>query len=142
MAKPEDTIEVKTSEDEAFKEAVAKAAAEQVAEILAKKAKDEADAKAKAAEDEKSKAKADKKKKPDANVKRDLVGVSIPRSETKGDDAVSVIINGEVTRIARGRQVPVPKEVAEVLANSDRQDTYAFDLMTEIQSKDNKIIDL
>jgi len=69
------------------------------------------------------------------------VMVFIPRDKD-GDDAISVIVNGDVTRLQRGKRIMVSKAVADNLENSDRQDAIAFELMENLQKANPKIADL
>ena len=44
-------------------------------------------------------------------------------------DDIIVAVNGRVWRIQRGEHVKIPRYVYEVLANSQRQDTYTANLI-------------
>lgn len=52
-----------------------------------------------------------------------------------GDDDVFVSVNGYKYLIQRGKEVEVPKFVAEVLRNSENQKAATFRMMEEMQKK-------
>lgn len=53
-----------------------------------------------------------------------------------------VSVNGETCRIPRGKPVNIKRKFALVLENSDRQDVYAMELMTQMQNADQNLGDL
>jgi hypothetical protein len=76
-----------------------------------------------------------------ANVKEDvktaeqeLVNVMIPYVEGQ-DPEVTVGINGVYTKIKKGRPVKVPRNVAEVLAQSDQMTMVALETQEKFKSQ-------
>lgn len=61
--------------------------------------------------------------------------VIIPLTEEKQDD-LTVVINGEVTKIKRGEPVKVSKAVYEVIQNSERMDNLALRRRMALQNND------
>lgn len=75
------------------------------------------------------------------NVKEDvkteeqeLVNVMIPYVEGQ-DPEVTVGINGVYTKIKKGRPVKVPRNVAEVLAQSDQMTMVALETQEKFKSQ-------
>lgn len=75
------------------------------------------------------------------NVKEDvkteeqeLVNVMIPYVEGQ-DPEVTVGINGVYTKIKKGRMVKVPRNVAEVLAQSDQMTMVALETQEKFKSQ-------
>ena len=75
------------------------------------------------------------------NVKEDvkteeqeLVSVMIPYVEGQ-DPEVTVGINGVYTKIKKGRPVKVPRNVAEVLAQSDQMTMVALETQEKFKSQ-------
>lgn len=67
-------------------------------------------------------------------AKKDTVKVKIPKTETERED-VFVCVNGCSYLIQRGKEVEVPKFVAEVLKNSEEQREAAYNLMEKLEDK-------
>lgn len=74
-----------------------------------------------------------KKRKPESEPK---VRIRLPINPEKGDRIVSV--NGKTWIIQRGVEVEVPKYVAEVIENSDRQDELAYIYQEQLSSDFDK----
>lgn len=66
--------------------------------------------------------------------KKETVKVKIPKTETERED-VFVCVNGCSYLIQRGKEVDVPKFVAEVLKNSEEQREAAYELMEKMEDK-------
>ena len=66
--------------------------------------------------------------------KKNTVKVKIPKTETERED-VFVCVNGMSFLIQRGKEVDVPKFVAEVLKNSEEQREAAYALMEKLEDK-------
>lgn len=66
--------------------------------------------------------------------KKNTVKVKIPKTETERED-VFVCVNGCSYLIQRGKEVEVPKFVAEVLKNSEEQREAAYELMEKMEDK-------
>jgi len=64
----------------------------------------------------------------------DRVSVMIPFVEGQ-DPEVTVIVNGEITKIKKGRQVKVSPQVAEVLENSNQQMITAMENRERLKSQ-------
>lgn len=138
--KTNETVEqeapAQTVDMEAIQAAVAEAVQAEKEKILAE-AKAEAakileDAKAQVAksEDEKAAERA-------AELARgeELVTVRLFKDAKNYKDDVFVQVNGENCLIKRGETVQIKRKFAEALANSDRQDLAAADLMTELSEQ-------
>lgn len=67
-------------------------------------------------------------------AKKDTVKVKIPKTETDRED-VFVCVNGCSYLIQRGKEVEVPRFVAEVLKNSEEQREAAYSLMEKLEDK-------
>lgn len=65
----------------------------------------------------------------------ELVTVRLFKDAKNYKDDVFVQCNGENCLIKRGETVQIKRKFAEVLANSDRQDLAAADLMTELSEQ-------
>lgn len=65
----------------------------------------------------------------------ELVEVKLFKDNSKYKEPVFVAVNGETWAIERGVRVPVPRKVAEVLDNSDKQD-YETSVMIEAKQKE------
>lgn len=61
----------------------------------------------------------------------DLVSVRLFKDSGRYADDVTVGVNGKIFRIQRGVEVKVPRYVAEVLEQSDRQDIMTAQLIDE-----------
>lgn len=66
--------------------------------------------------------------------KQELVNVMIPYVEGQ-DPEVTVGINGVYTKIKKGRPVKVPRNVAEVLAQSDQMTMVALETQEKFKSQ-------
>ena len=73
-------------------------------------------------------------------AKKDTVTVILPLDSNTEDDEVFVSVNGYRYQIQRGVEVEVPRFVAEVLKNSDKQKLEARKRMNELQKKADKEI--
>lgn len=65
---------------------------------------------------------------------QELVNVMIPYVEGQ-DPEVTVGINGVYTKIKKGRPVKVPRNVAEVLAQSDQMTMVALETQEKFKSQ-------
>ena len=65
---------------------------------------------------------------------QELVNVMIPYVEGQ-DPEVTVGINGVYTKVKKGRMVKVPKNVAEVLAQSDQMTMVALENQEKFKSQ-------
>ena len=65
---------------------------------------------------------------------QELVNVMIPYVEGQ-DPEVTVGINGVYTKIKKGRMVKVPRNVAEVLAQSDQMTMVALETQEKFKSQ-------
>lgn len=151
MAEKEKTVEEKTMEEkmlEALERVEKELAAVQDENAAMKEKLEEAEKKAKEAEKTAQEAKgesklteAQKRAKLEREMhiamteaKKDTVKVKIPKTETDRED-VFVCVNGMSFLIQRGKEVEVPRFVAEVLKNSEEQREAAYSLMEELQDK-------
>ena len=64
-----------------------------------------------------------------------LVTIRLFKDAKNYKDDVFVQVNGENCLIKRGETVQIKRKFAEALANSDRQDLAAADLMTELSEQ-------
>jgi hypothetical protein len=62
-----------------------------------------------------------------------MVKIRLFKDRKSYTEDVFVSVNGRTFQIKRGVEVEVPDYVAEVLQNSQKQDDYAIDLMSELQ---------
>ncbi len=62
---------------------------------------------------------------------KDLVPFFAIKDKDKYKDDIVVAVNGKAWRIKRGVQVMIPRFVAAVLENSQRQDIAAAEIMTQ-----------
>lgn len=62
---------------------------------------------------------------------KDLVSFFAIKDKDKYKDDIVVAVNGKAWRIKRGVQVMIPRFVAAVLENSQRQDIAAAEIMTQ-----------
>ena len=67
-------------------------------------------------------------------AEQELVNVMIPYVEGQ-DPEVTVGINGVYTKIKKGRPVKVPRNVAEVLAQSDQMTMIALETQEKFKSQ-------
>lgn len=67
-------------------------------------------------------------------AEQELVNVMIPYVEGQ-DPEVTVGINGVYTKIKKGRPVKVPRNVAEVLAQSDQMTMVALETQEKFKSQ-------
>ena len=65
----------------------------------------------------------------------ELVEIKLFKDNSKYKEPVFVGVNGETWAIERGVRVPVPRKVAEVLDNSDKQD-YETSVLIENKQKE------
>lgn len=73
-------------------------------------------------------------------AKKDTVTITLQLGHDTEDDEVFVSVNGYRYQIQRGVEVEVPRFVAEVLKNSDKQKLEARKRMNELQKKADKEI--
>ena len=123
--------------------AVAEAVAKATEEALANARKEweaEAKAKADAKAAEKATATATKAANPKAKIDPMEERVTVHLFKGEGFEKPRfVAVNGETCRIPRGKPVQIKRKFALVLENSDRQDAYAMDLMTQMQSSERNL---
>ena len=74
------------------------------------------------------------KEKIESEAKEERVLVMVPFVEGQ-DPEVTVIINGHVTKFRKGEQVSVPRNVAEVLQNSNQQMMLALKNQEKFKSQ-------
>lgn len=65
----------------------------------------------------------------------ELVPVYLFKDNNKYRDDVPVIVNGETILIQRGKHVQIKRKFAQVLDNSQMQDAFAADHMTELSEQ-------
>lgn len=69
------------------------------------------------------------------NPDEDLVPFYAFKDTGKYRDDITVIVNGKAFKIQRGKQVMIPRYVAEVLENSRQQDNATADLIDRAQQE-------
>jgi hypothetical protein len=76
-------------------------------------------------------------------LKEEMVKIKIPKTPQLREP-VFVSRNGKGMYIQRGVEVEVPKGIAEIIENSDRQADIVYDLITEAENeakaKENQLI--
>lgn len=71
-------------------------------------------------------------------AKKDKVKIRLPMDTRGEDDEVFVSVNGYRYQIKRGEEVEVPRFVAEVLANSEKQKLETYKYLKGLQEKAEK----
>lgn len=66
--------------------------------------------------------------------KEEMVKIKIPKTP-QNREPVFVSRNGKNMYIQRGVEVEVPKGIAEIIENSDRQADIVYDLITEAENE-------
>lgn len=64
-----------------------------------------------------------------------LVRVKLFKDTGKYKDPLTVVLNGKVWRLERGVELEVPKDVAEIIAHSEYQDTMTARM---IEARENE----
>lgn len=67
-------------------------------------------------------------------LKEEMVTITIPKTP-QNREPLFVARNGKSMYIHRGVKVEVPKGIAEIIENSDRQADIVYDLITEAENE-------